>query len=594
MGIRFDIVISSYILLLPYIVFSVFSVWKDEIGYFVKKAIAYYIITLTTLAFIVCAADIPYFNQFFSRFSVMAFEWIDNPIFVSKMIIQEPKYWWVIIPLLLIVWLFIRFINKNIRDYSENNSNRYIKVVLYVVGLGLILLGIRGRIEEKSPIRVGTAYFCNNAFLNQLGLNPNFTLINSYIDSRKTANESVKFMSDSLAIKKIQDFYDISTKNLLFPTERNVIGSIDSIKRHNVVVIIMESMSAENMKRNGNNKNITPFLDSLSEEGLYFDNAYSAGIHTFNGVFSTIFSLPTLYKQNIMKKTPILRCGGLFSNLKKKGYSTIYFTTHDGQFDNIEGFLKANDCERVVSKDDYPSDKIKTTLGDHDDNMFEFSIPILSNIKKPFVAVFMTASNHCPYYIPSYFSPHNKTDLKAQAVEYADYSLKKYIYMAKREKWFNNTLFVFIADHGAAIDITYDMPLSYNHIPLLFYAPNIIKKDSVFKCPAGQIDVMPTIMGLLGFSYRNNTMGIDLLKEKRPYVFFTSDDKYGVIGNGMFLVVRNDKDESKYLYNYTIKDKYNWATEKYNIVKEMDNYAKVNFQIAQYIMTNMYRYRYNF
>jgi phosphoglycerol transferase MdoB-like AlkP superfamily enzyme len=141
---------------------------------------------------------------------------------------------------------------------------------------------------------------------------------------------------------------------------------------------------------------------------------------------------------------------------------------------------------------------------------------------------------------------------------------------------------VFLGDHGAPIDATYDMSLSYNHIPLLFYAPAIIKDYKVFDSMAGQIDVFPSIMGLLDISYKNNTLGINLFKEKRPYIFCNADDKYGVLDNDWFLIVRNDK--SKGLYKYRDKSTKNYAAVMPDKVKEMQVYAESNLQSSQYVI----------
>jgi phosphoglycerol transferase MdoB-like AlkP superfamily enzyme len=303
-----------------------------------------------------------------------------------------------------------------------------------------------------------------------------------------------------------------------------------------------------------------------------------------NGIFSTLFSFPALFRKHPMKENSMVKYRGIYSTLKEQGYSTIFFTTHDGQFDNVEGFLKANDCETVISKPDYPSDRVKTTLGVPDDFMFEFSIPVLnklSNTGKPFCAAFMTASDHGPYYIPDYFKPHGK-EIKKQIVEYADFSLRKFIRMASKEKWFNNTIFVFVADHGAPIDGLYEMSLSYNHTPLIFYAPRIIEDHKTFSNIAGQIDIFPTIMGLLKIPYENNTLGIDLFRENRDYIYFNADDKYGVIDDKWFLIVHEDR--SKRLYQYRNRDIHNYANEMKDVVVQMDTYAKSNLQTFQYIL----------
>jgi len=587
MGIRFDIVISSYIMFIPFLVITIFSLFKIPNNY-VLNSLKFYIIVLFSFAFSINAADIPYFNYFFSRFSVSAFQWIDSPLFVIKMVFQEPRYWLVIVPLLLLFFGFYKLITRLFLTFKTHTKqvNLYWTIGLSVFFLVLMLAGIRGRIEEKSPIRVGTAYFCNNPFLNQLGLNPNFTLMRSFLDSRKKENQSIALIDDQVAIANVQSYLKITKPNADYPLLRKI--DFDTLKptNHNVVLIIMESMSAAKMSRHGNTDKLTPFLDSISHCGYYFENAYTAGIHTMNGIFSTLFSFPALFMQHPMKEASMPKYNGIFSTLKANNYSTIYFTTHDGQFDNVEGFLKANDCERVISKADYPQDKVKTTLGVPDDFMFEFSIPILNKLSqknKPFVAAFMTASDHGPYFLPEYFKPKN-TEIKKQIVEYADFSLNKFINSCSKQEWFENTIFVFIADHGAAMDNLYDMSIDYHHSPLLFYSPSHITEHKTYSNIAGQIDIFPTLMGLLQLPYYNNTLGIDLLRESRDHIFLNADDKYGVINNEWFLIVKNDNTQS--LFRYKDKDLHNYSAEKQNIANEMDTYAKSNLQAFQYVKNN--------
>lgn len=588
MGLRFDLVVSGYILALPFMATAVFSFFKGQHPV-LKRILFYFIVVTFSIAFLVSAADIPYFHQFFSHLSVTAFEWMNSPVFVFKMVAEEPRYWLFIVPFIAVVWFFIKIQEKIFTSFSfDSNENIYRKTGLYILSAGLIFLGIRGRIDEKSPILTGTAYFSNNAMLNQLGLNPNFTLIKSYLESLDEENKHTRLMDDKLALANVQQWLHVTDASSKFPLKRKV--SFDgAASKYNVVLVLMESMSAEKMKRNGNTDNLTPFLDSISNEGYFFENAFSAGLHTYNGIFSTLFSYPALFRQHSMKESAIIKFPGIFTTLKNNGYSTAYFTTHDGQFDNVEGFLKANDCEQFISKPDYPSEQVKTTLGVPDDFMFEFSIPLLNemhNKNKPFFATFMTASDHGPYYLPDYFKPKN-TDLVKSMTEYADFSLHKFISLASEQSWFNNTIFVFIADHGAPVTVTYDMSVSFNHVPLIFYAPAIIKDKKTFDCVAGQIDVFPSIMGLLKIPYENNTLGIDLFREKRPYIFCNADDKYGVFDKDWFLIVHDDK--SKKLYRYKNKDKTDYSGQYPAKADSMDVYAKSNLQTYQYILnTNAY------
>jgi len=580
MGIRFDIVISGYILFFPalfLLIFEIFNLNKRII----KKIVFYWTLILFSISFMIGASDIPYFNQFFSRFSMGAFEWADSPGFVLKMIIEEPKYFVYILLWVVLVFVFYKLLRKIFRrDCVNPIQNIALKSVVSLVFLGLIFLGVRGRIEKKSPIRIGTAYFCSNPFLNQLGLNPTFTLMRSYLDSRQEKNKPIDLMDTKMAIKNVQKYLHIDRPIKDSPTARQITPDSIAQNKMNVVVIIMESMSAAKMGRYGNKENLTPFLDSLCEQSYCFDNIYTAGEHTFNGIFSTLFSYPALYRQHPLKTMNHYQ--GMATTLKKLGYSTTYFTTHDSQFDNVEGFLRTNDFDNIISQADYPTEEVKTTLGVPDDYLFRYSIPVINNLhkeQKPFFVAFMTASDHGPYYVPEYYHPHSK-EVRKQTVEYADWSLRKFIVLASKTDWFDNTIFVFVADHGAAMYVHYDISLNYHHSPLIIYAPKKLE-PKLFPNIGGQIDIFPTVMGILQQPYINTTLGIDLIHDKRPYIVINGDDKVAALDNEFLMILK--KDNSKSLYKYKQLDPKNYAQDYPEKLKTMDTYLRSNLQIFQHI-----------
>ena len=583
MGIRFDAVITSYILIFPVLITLIASFFKKERP-LIKSILFYWIFILFTITFTISAADIPYFNQFYSRFSIGAFEWFNNLDFVVSMILQEPKYFLIIIPFIILTIAFYKVLKKIFKQKkSISEPKMYIKILISILFILIVLVSIRGRVQRKSPIRIGTAYFSDHSFLNKLGLNPVFTLMRSYLDSKNKDNQIVQLIDNETAIKNVQHYLGITNPKFDSPIARRVF--VDSIanKKQNVVLIIMESMSAAKMTRHGNPNSLTPFLDSLSHQSYYFENIYTAGKHTFNGIFSTLFSFPALFSQHPMKQ--IKQFEGLSSTLLKHGYSTTYFTTHDSQFDNVEGFLRANSFQNIISQADYPLEEIKTTLGVPDDYMFRYSIKELDKLaqqKNPFLATFMTTSDHGPFYIPEYFQPKS-SNIKQQIVEYADWSLQQFMTSCSKKEWFKNTLFVFIADHGAPMLAKYDIALNYHHSPLIFYAPNTLT-PSTFKNIGGQIDIYPTIMGVLNLPYINNTLGVDLLTEKRPYIIINDDDKFGVLDTTQLLIIK--KDEQPKLYNYSDKDPKNYAKTYSEKAKKMETYAKSNLQVFQYMLLN--------
>jgi len=578
MGVRFDIVISGYILLFPALVLFVLDIINKNVP-LIRQILFYWIFVLFTIAFIISSADIPYFNQFYDRFSIGAFEWIENFDFVVSMIIQEPRYFLVIIPFLILTFLFFYFLRKIFKTRHQSKPvNWGLKIGFSIFVLFIMFIGIRGRIEKKSPIRIGTAYFSDNSFLNKLGLNPVFTLMRSYLDSQDPDNATIKLMDETQAIALVQEYLNIQNAAYDSPVARKMDCDSSASIKPNIVIVIMESMSAAKMTRHGNPNNLTPFLDSLSGKSIYFENFYTAGKHTFNGVFSTLFSFPALLRQHPMKE--IMKYDGISSTLLANDYTTTYFTTHDSQFDNVEGFFRANGFQNIISQADFPASEIKTTLGVPDDYLFRYSIPVLNEISKkgkPFFATFMTASDHGPFYIPEYFTPKS-SEVRQQIVEYADWSLQRFITLCSQEAWFDNTIFVFTADHGAALDAKYDIALNYFHSPLIFFAPEIFHNDTVYKNMASQIDVYPTLMGMIQIPYINNTLGIDLINEKRKYALINDDDKTGILDTSYFCILKNMQAS---LYQYHENNTMDVSEDKPELVSEMTDYAKAHLQVYQ-------------
>ncbi|MRJ08616.1 alkaline phosphatase family protein [Ornithobacterium rhinotracheale] len=581
MGVRFDVVVAGYIMILPALVLFILDILNKQ-NRLIIKLLFIWIFTLFTISFAICAADIPYFHQFFERFTVGAFMWADNPMFVLSMILEEPQYAIYILLFVILELVFYFSLKKIFKNIIFGNEKIFLKIPISLIMLALIFLGIRGRVEAKSPIRVGTAYFCTNPLLNKLGLNPSFTLIQSYLSQKSDRNVHLDFMSDDKAEKIVHKYLQIDSSMYQAPLARKSLNGGAAIHKENVVLIIMESMSAAKMGIFGNQYNLTPFLDSLSQKSLFFENAFSAGKHTFNGIFSSLFSYPAIYRQHTMKE--IKPFDGIQNAFLANNYSTTYFTTHDGQFDNVEGFLRANGFQNIITESNYPSQEVKTTLGVPDDYMFRFSIPIINDLaksNKPFFVSFMTASDHGPFYIPSYFKPKNKI-INQQIVEYADWSLKQFFTMAQKQSWYNNTLFVLVADHGANINPQYDIPMNYFHVPLIFFSPNGLVSPQNEKKLASQIDIVPTIMGILNLPYINNTYGIDLIHQNRPYTLINDDDKIGVVDTTHLCIIR----DNLALYDYKHKNKQDLSQINATKTHEMAEYGKAFLQYYQYLIKN--------
>lgn len=589
-GIWFDNVIACYISILPLITLLILGFCKqlNKIG--IKIFNSYYII-LFGLVFAISASDIPYFNYFFKHLNASIFNWKEESGNALQMILQESSYYMYFFIFAIILALFILIVIRTGRatlkkEQGKLNKKQYsIYIPISICIIGLCLLGIRGRIGE-SPIKTSQAYFCNNSFLNQLGLNPTFFLLRSIIENSKKHISANHLMKDEDALSLVQSQLNIHCdKKAHFPILRNINGCKEN-KDINIVMILMESMSSDFLyTKNGS---LTPYLNELIKESYYFENFYSAGTHTNQGVAATLFGLPSLFDKNMMKNVEITKCQGIPRILRERGYQTSFFVTHESQYDNMNAFLLENGIQQMYAQEDYPTSKVVNGYGVQDDYLFEYAMDRITEQSKqkiPFFSTILTISNHPPYIVPERFKSVSK-EPSEQIVAFADDAIRQFMSEAKKKDWYKNTIFVLLGDHGKLVgNTTYDMPLSYNHIPLIIHSAIFQDAPKVFENLGGQIDVSPTLLGLLDYSFENNTLGIDIIKNKRPYIFFTSDDMMGCINSKHFYVY-NPITKNEGLYDYRNKNIINERNSYISLADSMRNYSTSMLVTTDYLLKN--------
>lgn len=546
MGWRFDTVVSCYLLAIPLLMLIVGEIANIKRRWY--YAIAHYTaMVLYSVCFFACAADIPYFCYFFNRLDVVALSWVDDLGTSLSMIVHEPMYilyLGVFIAVAVGWWLLGRLLFRHVLlPHLDKRLPVAWSIVASLLLLGGLFLGMRGKLS-KIPIRVSTAYFCNNPFLNQIGLNPVFTFMKSVEDAGKRANDEVELIDDLTA-------YGILTEWQNQPAD-STLKAIRLPEGMNVVLVLMESMSADKTALGATGVSLSPCLDSLMARSMTFREAWSAGIHTHNGIYASLYGHPAILSRNMMKSTPMPRMCGLPQLLRNAGYSTTYFMAHDEDFDGMRGFLYQNGFDRVVGQHSWPRSEVVGTWGIPDHKLFDHVIEHCDTATGPFFACVMTCSDHGPYIIPDGIEFHSRQDdIQKRVAEYADWSIGRFVRMAEKKEWFDNTLFVFIADHGASMNPVYDMVLAYNHVPLLFFAPKHILPHFDDRL-AMQIDVAPTIAAMVGAGHYNRMMGTDLTTHTRKYAYFSADDKIGVVDGELFYLYRT-KAQNASLYRY--KDK---------------------------------------
>ncbi|WP_343534949.1 LTA synthase family protein [Pedobacter sp.] len=357
-------------------------------------------------------------------------------------------------------------------------------------------------------------------------------------------------------------------------------------KKMNVVLISVESLSANFLGSYGNTHGITPNLDTLAKQGLLFTNLYASGTRTVRGLEALSLCIPPTPGQSIVKRQNNSNLFTLGNVFQSKGYHSRFIYGGYGYFDNMTEFFSQNGYE-VTDRNALSAKEIhyENTWGVADEDLFTLSLRELDEDyenKKPFFAHIMTVSNHRPYTYPE-----GRIDIPSHtgregAVKYTDYAIGKFIREAKLKPWFNNTLFVIVADHCASSAGKVELPVDKYHIPMIMYAPTLIKPGKFEKLTA-QIDVGPSILGLLNFSYQSKFFGrnIFMMKEEQQRVFISTYQSLGYIKNNKLVIL----DPNKKLGTF-IPDFKTGASKPIGSEEWLSNEAIAYYQLASYLYTS--------
>ncbi len=580
-GFWFDITVASYALLLPYLLLTITFIYPGAYQR-LFRVVRFYCGLAILVSLIICAADVPYFNFFNSRLTSSAVQWKNN-VQVVKYLFSEVKYYPFILISGVCIWGTGRLM-RTIWQKAWATADPVPRHKWLAIGLASLLLlgGMWGGATPRTP-DMKQATFSNDGFINQLTLNPVQTWFDSYFDFE------INIFSLHKATAQVKNALGIEREIYDSPIARAQ-RFVGKAKRMNVVLVLLESMSADRMGLYGHPKNLTPYLDSLARRSVLFDNHFSNGIHTNAGLYSTLYGLPIMMMQHPMNNG-VSEYGaftGLPVTLRDHGYRTEFFCTHPKTFDNLDVFLQNNGFEGLSDVTDYAPEKIANSWGVADETLFEHAFEHMNSLAadstdRPFFAAILTISTHPPFVLPAFtrFKPRG-TDPIESTYEYTDWAIRNFMESCAGTDWYDNTIFVFVGDHGVNLPYPYDVPLSYNHVPLIIHAPGLFNKPEVRHQLANQTDIYPTIMGLLQQDYVQNTLGYDLFREQRPYAFFSQDSKMGVV-NGRFLYVAR-KSGRESLFDYQVGSGADLSLLYPALVDSMRHYACTHLQVAQSLL----------
>lgn len=584
-GPYFDMVTLSYLLAVPVIIFSVFYL----MGYsFYKKKVfssSYFLLSISFFLFL-SFADFPYFNYYNLRISNVIFSWNDQPLLALETLFTDWSYLKYILLFFILSILQGKYMLKtqrNISQTAKNNRNIFIRIPVFFISLIVLFFILRGKIDlDARPVSVKDSMISKYEFVNNATLNPVFNFFHSY-------NEYPLNLIDSKeALKNVQNYLNV-TENNITPISRTI-KATENEKHYNVVLVLMESMSSNMLGRfHPETNSVTPNLDTLISKSICFSNTYTSGIHTYNGIFSSLYGYPTYFDEKPLSGGNWIGSGfsGMPQLFKNRDYNTSFICTGNTQFDNMKNFLESNSFDNVIGEEVFNDNEKINSWGVPDHILYEYGIRLmdsLHNKNMKFFTTLLSISTHPPYDYPEVegFVASAKTK-RDNSYLYADWAIGQFLKNASTHDWFNNTVFVFVADHGLINDVVYSLPLSYHHSPMIFYCPSDFHPQ-LNENISLQIDLYPTLAGLLNFNYINNSFGVDLLKHKRPFAFFSGDEQIGILNEQYYLI--SDPHKGDFLFEYKNHNLNNLVNFKKDLVNEMKNYGFSMFQTTKFLVEN--------
>ena len=360
----------------------------------------------------------------------------------------------------------------------------------------------------------------SNAYVNELAGNGIYEFFSAYRNNELDYQRLYKTLPDVAAFTRVRGLLHTPESRAIGTDGYDIAREIENPgpeKHLNVVLISVESLSGEFLSAFGSTKGITPNLDALVDKSLFFTNLYASGTRTVRGLEALALSVPPTPGQSIIKRPNNEHLFSLGSVFDSKGYDSMFVYGGYGYFDNMNYFFE-NNGYRVADRTNIPAEKVHhgNIWGVADEDLFTLTMEEADKsyaAGKPFFAQVMTTSNHPPFTYPEnrIDIPSGKKGNRSGAVKYTDWALGDFLKRAAGKPWFDDTVFVITADHCASSWGRSALPMNRYHIPLFIYSPKHIEPQRVDRLTS-QIDIGPTLLGLLDFSYTSRFYGYDVLK----------------------------------------------------------------------------------
>ena len=563
-GLGFDIAIGLSFLLLYAVYLLLFP--RRWVGSLADKIFTYgYLFLVLVIMFFSLMAEFPFWDEFGVRFNFIAVDYLIYTYEVISNINQSYPLPLIIVVLLVLVAATLLLLYKTgIFKYTFSSKQSVGLRAYYIVPILIITMLLLCVMKNKQ------ADFSNNLVVNELGKNGVFSFFAAFRSNELDYDTFYPTVDDKQA-------YTILKKLLLQENQQHTSMQWDNISRitkgedeirPNIILVAIESFSGDFLKAFGNNNDITPNYDSLTNQSIFFTNLYATGTRTVRGMEALTLCVPPTPGNSIVRRPGNDHIFSISTILKQKNYHPYFIYGGDGYFDNMNNYFGGQGFDIVdrdrgnpLSEDidthryNIPTNEVsfENAWGICDEDLYKQAIKYAdksSNANTPFFQFVMTTSNHKPYTFPEGRINLPQGDRNA-AVKYTDYALGKFLAEAQQKPWFKNTVFLIVADHCASSAGKWEINIDKHHIPAIIY--NLPHEPGKIGRLVSQIDLMPTLFGYLHWNYSTALYGKDInqVKAGEERAFIGNYRTLGLLKANLFTQI----DDRKRVKQFSVSDR---------------------------------------
>ena len=553
-GLRMDTITASVFLILPIILLTLSPrIIQNSINNILK----YYFLIVISFIIYIEIATVPFFLQYDVRPNYLFVEYLEYPKEVFSMIFEEYKIELsiAIVSISLFIYLYLQYYKNS---FLELFNLSYIKrITLFIPLIIILFIGIRSSFGHRGA-NTSDAMFSTNRTINEITKNSIHSVIYAvYTDAKHGTKDLLKKygkMDINEALSLVENSLNITSFDENHPLQRLEKSHFKSKNPKNIVIFIQESLGYQFVEALGGEKGITPNLNRLSKEGIFFQDLYSNGTRSIRGLAGLVagnFSIPGkgVLKRNKSQKDYFT----IAKVLKPLGYHTSFIYGGESRFDNMKGWFLGNSFDEVIDSDKFKNPSFVGTWGVSDEEVVNRANEEFKKLyanKKKFASVIFSTSNHSPFDFPK-----EKIELVKNvpeksvknAIKYADFAIGKFIENAKKEEYYKETIFVIVADHNVRVYGNSMVPVDMFQIPAIILGENIQPLE--YKDISTQPDVLATALDLMGLDLQYPIMGHSIFSDKkRDIALIQFNDYYALRKDDKVAILRPNKEAITFIY----------------------------------------------